>query len=107
MVDALHGWESRNLDLMSSRKWSEKSLNLEWFRANQIRKARKRFAERGGENIEYLVLHRIWSDKKKIFDKRNKQTDQTMRNILTHANPECGEQRSTSARALDRKNQTR
>ena len=29
---------------------------FETTRANQIRKARKRFAEGGGENIEYLVL---------------------------------------------------
>ena len=41
MVDALHGWESRNLDLMSSRKWIKRGLSLEWFRANQIRMARK------------------------------------------------------------------
>ena len=59
MVNALHGWESRNLDPMSSRKWIEKGLSLEWFRASQIRKARKGFGERGGENIEKLVLQRI------------------------------------------------
>ena len=46
MVDALHRWENRNLDLMSSRTWSEKGLSFERFRANQIRKARKRFSER-------------------------------------------------------------
>ena len=28
MVDALHGWESRNLDLMSSRKWIKKRPEL-------------------------------------------------------------------------------
>ena len=61
MVDTLHGWESRNLDLMSSRRWAQTGLSLEWFRAYQIRKARKRFADRGEENIEYLVLQRIWS----------------------------------------------
>ena len=77
MVDTLHGWESRNLDLMSSRRWAQKGLSLEWFRANQIRQARKRFADRGGENIEFLVLQRIWSYKDKIFDKkRNKISDQ-------------------------------
>ena len=41
IVDALHGWESRNLDLMSSRRWSQTELSLEWFRANQIRKQDK------------------------------------------------------------------
>ena len=96
---------NRNLDLMSSWQWSEKSLSLEWFRANQIRKARNRFAERGGGYIEYLVLRRIWGYKKKIFDKkRNKQTDKIMMSILTHANPEWREPRSTSARALGSKN---
>ena len=89
MVDVLHGRESRNLDLTSSRRWVQQEMSLEWFRAKQIRKARQRFAEGGGENIEYLVLQRIWSYKDKIFDKkRNKMTDKLMRNILTHANPE-------------------
>ena len=82
MVDTLHGWERRNLDPMSSRRWAQTGLSLEWFRANQITKARERFAEGGGENIEYLVLQRIWSYKEKIFDKkRNHMTDKMMRNI--------------------------
>ena len=34
MVDALHGWESRKLDVMSTRKLVKRGLNLEWFRAN-------------------------------------------------------------------------
>ena len=88
MVDTLHGWESRNLDLMSSGRWTQNG-------ADQIRKARGRFAEGGVENLQYLVLQRIWSYKVKIFDKkRNKMTDKMMRNILTHANPEEREQRS-------------
>ena len=41
MVDTLHGWESRNLDLMSSRRWAQTGLSLECFWANQIRKAKK------------------------------------------------------------------
>ena len=49
MVDTLHGWDSRNLDLMSSRRWAQTGLSSEWFQANQIRKARKRFADGGGE----------------------------------------------------------
>ena len=52
MVDALHGWESRNLDLLSSRRWRQAGLSLEWLRANQIRKARQRRVEREGENIK-------------------------------------------------------
>ena len=108
MVDTLHGWESRNVDLMSSRRWAQTRLSLEWLRANQIRKARQRFAEGGGENIDYLVLQRIWSYKDKMFDKkRNKMTDKMMRNILTHANPEWREQRSICARILDPENQDR
>ena len=70
MVDALHVRESRNLDLMSSRKWIKRGLIMEWFRANQIRMARKRFAERGGECIEWLLVHRIRPYKKKLFDKK-------------------------------------
>ena len=70
MVDTLHGWESRNLDLMSSKRWAQTGLSLERFRANQIRKARQRFAEGGGENIEYLVLHKIWIYKEKILTRR-------------------------------------
>ena len=102
MVDTLHGWETRNLDLMSSRRWAQKGLSLEWFRANQIRQARKRFADRGEENIEFLVLQRIWSYKEKIFNKnRNKISDKMMRHTLTHAN----EQRSICARILVPKNQ--
>ena len=101
MVDALHGWESRNLDLMSSRRWAQRGRSLEWFRANQIRKARQRIVEGGGENIECLVLQRIWKYKEKIFDKkRDKDTDRMKRNILTHANPKWREQRSTCARIL-------
>ena len=96
MVDALRGWESRNLDLMSSRKWIESGLSLEWFRSNQSRKARKRFAEREIESIEWFVLQKVWGYEEKIFDrKRIKQTDQMMRSILM--------QRSTSARVLDLK----
>ena len=64
---------------MSSRRWAQTGLSLEWFRANQIKKAKQRFVEGGGENIEYLVLQRIWSYKEKIFDKkRNKKTDRMM-----------------------------
>ena len=104
MVDTLHGWESRNYDLMSSRSWAQTGLSLEWFWANQIRKAKKRFADGGGEHIEYLVLQRIWSYKEKIFDnKRNNISDKMMRNIRTHANPEWREQRSICARILDSK----
>ena len=76
---------------------------MEWFRANQIRKTRQRFVEGGRENIEDLVLQRIWSYKEKIFDKkRNKETDR-MRNILKHANLEWREQISICARILDPK----
>ena len=95
MVDTVHGWECRNFDLMSSRRWAQTGMSLDWFRANQIRKARRRFAEGGGENMEYLVLQRIWSYKEKIFDKkRNKMTDKMIRNFVTHANIEWREQRS-------------
>ena len=105
--DTLHAGESRKLDL-SLRRWAETGLSLEWFWANQIRKARKRFAEGGEENIEYLVLQRIWSYKEKTFDKkRNKMTDKMMRSILTHANPEWREQRSICARIVDPQNQDR
>ena len=94
------------MDLMSSRRWAQMGLSLEWLRVNQIRQARKRFADRGGQNIEYLVLQRIWSYKEKIFDKkRNKISDSMMRSMLTQANPECREQRSICARILDPKNQ--
>ena len=87
VVDALRGWESRDLDLTSSRKWIKRGLSLEWFRANEIRMARKRFAERGGDCIEWLMPQRIWWCKETIFDKkRTKQTDQMMRGILMHAN---------------------
>ena len=108
MLDALHGWESRNLDLMSSRKWIKRGLILEWFRANQIRMTRKRFAGRGGECIEWLMLQRIWPYKEKIFDKkRTKQTDQMMRDILRHADPLWRDQRSANARLLDPRNQNK
>ena len=108
VVDTLHCWESRNSDLMSSRRWAQTGLSLVWFRANQIRKARQRLAEGGGENIAYLVLQRIWNYFQKTFDKkRNNMTDKMMRNILTHANPEWREQRSICARILDPKNQDR
>ena len=108
MVDTLHGWESRNLDLMISRRWAQTGLSLECFRANQIRKARQRFAEGGGANIEHLALQRIWNYKENVFDKkRNKMTDRMMRNILTHANLEWREQRSICASILDPLNQDR
>ena len=52
MVDMSHGWESRNLDLMSSRRWAQTGMNLEWFRANQIKTARQRFIEGSAEDLE-------------------------------------------------------
>ena len=101
-MDTLHGWEGRNLDLMSSRKWAQTGLSLECFWANQIRKARKIFLrDGGGENIEFFVLHKNWRNKEKVFDeKRNKISVKMMRSILTHANLEWREQRSTCARIL-------
>ena len=67
-------------------------------------KGTEKFAERGGKNIEYVVLQRIWGYKEKISDKKRiKRSDDE--NILMHACPECSEQRSTSARASDPKNQ--
>ena len=109
MIDALHGWESMNLDLMSSRRWAQMGMSLEWFRTNQIRKARQRFVDGGeGGNIENLLLLRIWNYKEKIFDeKRNKETDNMMRNILRHANAERREQRSVCAKILDPRNQNK
>ena len=89
---------------MNSRKWISRGLSFEWCRANQIRTARKRFAERGEGRIEWLMSQRIWGYKEKIFGRtRNKQTDQMMRNVLMHANPECSEQRSTTAEVPDPK----
>ena len=83
-MDILHGWESTDsLEIMSSRR---KGLSLEWFLANQIRIVRILLTE--AENIEYLVLQRIWSYKEKIFDKRRSKMSDKMRNILTHANHE-------------------
>ena len=61
MVGSFHGWERRNLDLMSSRKWIKRGLSSEWFRTNHIRMARKRFAEGGSESVEWLMLQQIWS----------------------------------------------
>ena len=81
---------------MSSKKWIESGLSLEWFRSNQSRRQGKRFAEREKESIEWFVLQKVWGYEEKIFDgKRIKQTDQMMRSILM--------QRSTSARVLDLK----
>ena len=66
---------------MNSRSWAQTGLSLEWFRANQIRKAWQKHRIFGvAANLEF---------KEKIFDqKRNKMTDRMMKNILTHANPE-------------------
>ena len=47
MVDALHGRKSRNLDLMSSRRWAQMGKSMEWFRDKKIRKARQRFVQGG------------------------------------------------------------
>ena len=58
MVDDLRGWESGNLDLTNSRKW-RRSLRLAWLEANQIRISRKRFSERRGECMEWLMSQRI------------------------------------------------
>ena len=74
MVDTLHGWERRHLDLMSTRKGVGRCLSLETFRTNQIRMARKRFAERG-EHVECLMLQRIWRSKEKFDKKRTKHTE--------------------------------
>ena len=105
-VGSLHGWESRNLHLMSSRKWIKRGLFLEWFRANQIRMARKRFAEGGGESVEWLMPQRIWGFWEKIFhEKSTKQTGQMMREIPRHADPFWRDQRSTNARLLGPRNQ--
>ena len=55
-----HDWESKNLDLMSSRKWIIRGLSFDWFRASQIRTARKKFTEKGGGCIEWLMPQHIW-----------------------------------------------
>ena len=82
-----------------AQKSVKRGLNWEWFRANQIRTARKRFAEKGRENVEWLMLQHIWRYKEKIFDKdKTKPTDQMMRSILMHANPMWRKQRSTNAK---------
>ena len=89
---------------MSSRR-AQRGMNLQWFRANQIGRARHRFIEGGGENVECLVLQQIWNYKEKALNKkRNKETDRMIENILKHANPEWREQRSTCAKILDPKN---
>ena len=71
MIDALHGWESRNLDLMSSRSWVQMGMSLEWFRTNQIREARQRFVEGRGRNIAPLLLQRIWRQEEEQGDGHN------------------------------------
>ena len=96
-MDSLHGWESRNLDLMSSTKCIKRGLSLEWFRTNQIRMAKKIFADRGGGCIEWLLLQRIW--------RTERGPEQMMRDNLRHVNPFWRDQRSTSARLLDPRNQ--
>ena len=76
MVDALHGWESRKQDLMSSRRWTQIGWSLEWFRKHQIRGTWQRFTEGGRENVECLVLERIWNYKERIFGrKKRKRTE--------------------------------
>ena len=48
----------------------------------------------------------MWRYTEKIFNKKRvKQTDQMMRSILMHANPEWREQTSMSARVVDPENQ--
>ena len=102
MVDTLDGWESKNLEIMGTRNCAQRQVNLELFRANQIRMARKRFAENGGESVEYVVLHHIWRYMGKVLkQKRTRPTDQIMTNILMHVNPEWREQRSATALVLD------
>ena len=98
MVDSLHGWESRNRGLMSSRKWIKRGLSLECVRANRIRMPGKRVDEGGGECIEWLM--RIWREKESST-KRSKQIDQMMRNVLRHANPLERYERTVNARLLD------
>ena len=81
---------------------------MEWFRADQIRKQDKDFMKEEEKTLNIWYIHRVWSYKEKIFDKkRNKKTDRMMRNILEHASLEWREQRSTCARILDSKNQDR
>ena len=72
MVDAPHAWENRKLDLMSWSKWIKRGLSLDWFRLNQIRMARKRVAEGGGESIECLMLQPSLRLQKEYLTKPNK-----------------------------------
>ena len=108
MVDTWHGWESRNLDLMSSRRWAqlERGLSLEWFWANQVRKARQRFVEGRGENIQYFRILELQGEDIRQEEEQNEGQD-GLGNILTHANPEWREQRSICARILDPTSQDR
>ena len=69
-------------------------------------KSETKIRRRMGENIESLLLQRIWNYKEKIFDKKkNKETDKMMTNILRRANAEWREQRSVCAKILDPRNQ--
>ena len=86
----------------------QKRLELGMVPSESNQDVEKRFAERGGENVEWLMLQRIWRCKEKIFDKKKtKQTDQMMRSILIHANPMWKDQRLTNAKVLDPKNKSK
>ena len=41
MDDSLHDWNSRNLDLVSSRKWIKRGLSLEWFSSKSSQDGKK------------------------------------------------------------------
>ena len=99
-IDALHGWEIRNLDLMSLRRWSQTGLSLKWFRANQIRKARQIFVELWRWKLEYLLFQRIWECKEKIIEKKETSRRTTWRGEFWLVLTRNGEDNDPQVRGL-------
>ena len=86
----------------------QKKLDLGVVSSESDQDGKKEICRKRCECIECLMLQRIWACKEKIFDKkRTKQTDQTMRYNLRHANPLWRDQRSANATLLDPRNQNK
>ena len=63
-------------------------LNVEWFRVNQIRKARQRFVDRGGENVGISGLEALLELRRKDVWQERQWEGQNNEEFLNTCEPQ-------------------
>ena len=82
----MHDWESRKLEIKATPNWVKRKVKLKLF-------VPIRFGRLGNDSrrMEANVLTMMLQRRQDLEPKRTRSTDDLMRNILMHANPEWKE----------------